>query len=65
MVIENWSRALRGEVYTTERTMQGLVQDSAIFEISYSSIRDSSHNLIGATQIIRDITERKHGEEKL
>ncbi|ASV07374.1 histidine kinase [Leptospira interrogans serovar Canicola] len=65
VVIENWSRALRGEVYTTERTMQGLVQDSAIFEISYSSIRDSSHNLIGATQIIRDITERKHGEEKL
>lgn len=65
VVIENWSRALRGEVYTTERAMQGLVQDSAIFEISYSSIRDSSHNLIGATQIIRDITERKHDEEKL
>ncbi|EMO54626.1 PAS domain S-box protein [Leptospira noguchii] len=65
VVIENWSRALRGEVYTTERVMQGLVQDSAIFEISYSSIRDSSHNLIGATQIIRDITERKYDEEKL
>lgn len=65
VVIENWSRALRGEVYTTERVMQGLVQDSVIFEISYSSIRDSSHNLIGATQIIRDITERKYDEEKL
>ncbi|XDD48938.1 sensor histidine kinase [Leptospira sp. WS92.C1] len=65
VVIENWSRALRGEVYTTERTMRGFVQDVAVFEISYSSIRDSSHNLIGATQIIRDITERKQGEEKL
>ncbi|TGL95182.1 PAS domain S-box protein [Leptospira barantonii] len=65
VVIENWSRALRGEVYTTERTMRGFVQDVAILEISYSSIRDSSHNLIGATQIIRDITERKRGEEKL
>ncbi|EMJ93310.1 sensor histidine kinase [Leptospira alstonii] len=65
VVIENWSRALRGEVYTTERTMHGLVQDVVVFEISYSSIRDSSHNLIGATQIIRDITERKHGEERL
>ncbi|MBM9501690.1 PAS domain S-box protein [Leptospira sp. 201903071] len=65
VVIENWSRALRGEVYTTERTMRGFVQDVAILEISYSSIRDASHNLIGATQIIRDITERKRGEEKL
>ncbi|UPY77468.1 PAS domain S-box protein [Leptospira weilii] len=65
VVIENWSRAFRGEVYTTERTIHGLVQDVAIFEISYSSIRDSSHNLIGATQIIRDITERKSDEEKL
>ncbi|TGL74528.1 sensor histidine kinase [Leptospira yasudae] len=65
VVIENWSRALRGEVYTIERTMRGFVQDVATLEISFSSIRDSSHNLIGATQIIRDITERKRAEEKL
>ncbi|TGK37516.1 PAS domain S-box protein [Leptospira gomenensis] len=65
VVIENWSRALRGEVYTTERTLRGLVQEVAVLELSHSSIRDSTHNLIGATQIIRDITERKLDEEKL
>ncbi|GBF37361.1 PAS domain S-box protein [Leptospira johnsonii] len=64
-IIRNWSRALTGEVFKTERKISGLVKDSLVLEINYSSIRDESHNMIGATQIIRDVTDRYQYEETL
>ncbi|EPG75471.1 PAS domain S-box protein [Leptospira fainei serovar Hurstbridge str. BUT 6] len=64
-IIENWSRALRGEVFRVERRISGLVNENTVLEINYSSIRDFSHNLIGAAQVIRDVTERYQYEETL
>ncbi|MEI7012999.1 PAS domain S-box protein [Leptospira licerasiae] len=64
-IIRNWSRALTGEVFKMERKISGLVKDSIVLEITYSSIRDESHNMIGATQIIRDVTDRYQYEETL
>ncbi|TGJ99396.1 PAS domain S-box protein [Leptospira semungkisensis] len=64
MIIRNWSRALTGDVFKIERKVSGLISDN-VLEINYSSIRDDSHNMIGATQIIRDVTERYHYEETL
>ncbi|PJZ70542.1 histidine kinase [Leptospira perolatii] len=65
MIIENWSRALRGEVFRLERRVSGIVTSDSVFEINYSSIRDQNHNLIGAAQIIRDVTDRYNYEETL
>ncbi|TGL58328.1 PAS domain-containing sensor histidine kinase [Leptospira sarikeiensis] len=64
-IVQNWSRALTGEVFKMERKISGLVKDTMVLEISYSSIRDESHNMIGATQIIRDVTDRYQHEETL
>ncbi|TGK13975.1 PAS domain S-box protein [Leptospira fletcheri] len=64
-VVENWSRALRGEVFRVERRVSGLIDENLVFEINYSSIRDFSHNMVGATQVIRDVTERYQYEETL
>ncbi|PJZ26471.1 histidine kinase [Leptospira hartskeerlii] len=64
-IIRNWSRALTGEVFKMERKISGLIKDSIVLEINYSSIRDESHNMIGATQIIRDVTDRYQYEETL
>lgn len=64
-IIKNWSRALTGEVFRVERKISGLVKEDVVLEINYSSIRDESHNMIGATQIIRDVTDRYQYEETL
>ncbi|TGK19252.1 PAS domain S-box protein [Leptospira fluminis] len=64
-IVENWSRALRGEVFRVERRVSGLIDENLVFEINYSSIRDFSHNMVGATQVIRDVTERYQYEETL
>lgn len=63
-IVQNWSRALTGEVFRVERKISGLVND-IVLEVNYSSIRDESHNMIGATQIIRDVTARYQYEETL
>ncbi len=64
-IVQNWSRALTGEVFRIERKISGLVKEDIVLEINYSSIRDESHNMIGATQIIRDVTDRYQYEETL
>ncbi len=63
-VLEMWDRALRGEEFTvTERFEARDMQH--VFEITYCSIHDQSGALIGASQFVRDVTERAVAEDEV
>ncbi|KAF0174184.1 MAG: multi-sensor signal transduction histidine kinase [Limisphaerales bacterium] len=58
-----WARALKGEVFTVTRTMQS-GDEVRHFEISFSPIRDEQGDLLGAAQLMRDVTERQRAEDE-
>lgn len=63
-IIEEDRRVLNGEVVEGEHT-KSVKGVPASFHFIKVPIRDSSGNIVGICGIARDITERKHAEEKL
>jgi PAS domain S-box-containing protein len=60
-----WGRALHGEEFTVEREFGTGEMARKHMEMTYSSIRNQQGELIGASHIARDITERKRAEEEM
>ena len=58
-----WSRAMKGEIFTVTRAMLS-GGERRHFEITFSPIRDQHGELIGATEHMRDITERQRAEDE-
>jgi PAS domain S-box-containing protein len=59
-----WSRALQGEEFTVIQKF-GHDQTHQTYEITFSSIRNAQGELIGASQIVRNVTERIRIEEEI
>ncbi len=54
-----------GEVLTGETYTPALVGGARFLYATASALHDANGNIVGAIEIIRDITERKHAEEEL
>ncbi len=54
-----WQRALNGEKFTAEQNYKNEFDDTVFYELTYTPILNESGSIIGATQIARDITQRK------
>lgn len=60
-----WRKALAGEQFSGEQMFANGPANPIHYELSYTPIRDSAGEVIGASQICRDVTERKLTAEKL
>jgi PAS domain S-box-containing protein len=60
-----WGRALNGEEFTIEREFVTGKMVRKHMEMIFSSIRNQQGELIGASHIARDITDRKQAEEEM
>ncbi|HRN52577.1 MAG TPA: ATP-binding protein [Gemmatimonadaceae bacterium] len=60
--IANWRRALAGHRFTVTREIgdPGLARDE--FEITYSPVRDEHNDIVGASQVVRNVTDRRRQE---
>lgn len=60
--VTNWRRALAGHHFTVIRDIgdPALARDE--FEIAYSPVRDESGEIVGASQVVRNVTERRKQE---
>jgi PAS domain S-box-containing protein len=58
-----WTRALEGESFSLSSEIGSARLQRNPYELSFSPMRDDSGQIIGAVQILRDITERKRMEE--
>ncbi|MHB1946918.1 MAG: ATP-binding protein [Gammaproteobacteria bacterium] len=58
-IINLWKRALRGEEFSIISQLAGADnKDQHFYEITFSAIHGSNNQLIGASHIMRDVTER-------
>ncbi|WP_066425826.1 PAS domain S-box protein [Anabaena sp. 4-3] len=62
--VETWARALAGEQFTVIREF-GNPNERHFYEINYSIIQDANGKQIGASHIVRDISDRQRAQEKL
>lgn len=62
---ENWRRALQGEEFTIEQEFGDENFKRSYYEVTFSSIRDLDQNLIGASHIVRDISQRRTFESQI
>ena len=62
--VELWTRALGGEQFTSTRELAGPDQERRAYEATFSTIRDEAANLVGATTVIRDTTERQRDADR-
>ncbi|HYH39821.1 MAG TPA: response regulator [Azospirillum sp.] len=60
-----WKRALSGERFVVEEAFGGPSGEMRAFEIAFDTLRDADGTLIGAFQLVRDVTERARAEEAL
>ncbi len=60
--LANWRRALSGEFYTVTRSLGDPTRVRAEFEITYGPVRDGDGAVVGASQIVRNVTERRKRE---
>lgn len=58
-MIDIWHRALVGDEFTIVTSFDNDTDNRRFYEASYSTIRNAYHQRIGASHIMRDITERK------
>lgn len=64
--INSWNRALNGELFTEiESYPDPVLNQTYYYETNYSQIRDPQGEIIGASHIIRNITEMKNAEQDL
>ncbi len=60
--IANWRRALAGHRFTVTRDIgdPNLARDE--YEITYSPVRDEHNDIVGASQVVRNVTDRRRQE---
>ncbi len=56
--LAHWTRALGGETFTVVEKVGGETGNRNIYEITFHSILDDEGRLIGASHVVRDVTER-------
>ncbi|MCE9601705.1 MAG: PAS domain-containing protein [Gemmatimonadetes bacterium] len=57
-----WQRAVAGERFTVARELGDPARRRAEFEITYAPVLDERQEIVGASQIVRNITERRRRE---
>lgn len=62
---ELWARALAGEEFTITQELGSEEMGQRIYEVSFHPIRDEHSKPMGASQLWRDVTERKKAENDL
>lgn len=62
--IQLWKRALNGEIFTVEMVFE-IDSKNVFYEIVYYPIKDKQGNIIGASHLARNITERQRSEKRL
>lgn len=60
-----WDRALAGEQFTAREQFTDNTQNPTFFEVTYNPIRNIDGEIIGASHIIRNVTDRKLAEDAL
>lgn len=60
---ELWGRALAGEQFSVIEQMGDEGVGIFWYEMSYNPLKDESGKILGASQIVRDVTERRHQED--
>ncbi len=60
-----WRRALAGETFSTERAFGRLDRGREEFEVSYAPVRDERGEVVGASHVLRSITERRRREAEV
>ncbi|MEZ5345206.1 MAG: response regulator [Pyrinomonadaceae bacterium] len=60
-----WDRALAGEQFNAYEEIIDENEVLHAYETTYNPVRDAQGKIIGASHIIRNVTERKHAEEAL
>ena len=63
--VEIWERALAGEEFTVIQDLGDINRERNYYEITYSSIRDENEQLLGASHIAKDISDRIQAEEQI
>ncbi|MDX1657108.1 MAG: ATP-binding protein, partial [Candidatus Competibacteraceae bacterium] len=62
--LEVWGRALAGETFTLVREFNGHEREQRVYEFTYTTIRDHRGSLLGASHLVRDITDWVQAEER-
>ena len=57
-----WRRALSGERFTVEREIRASTGELEELEVTYAPVRDEKQEIVGASQVVRDITARRERE---
>jgi PAS domain S-box-containing protein len=57
-----WKRALRGERFTVERYLGTHERGRVEYEITYSPVRDTEGVIVGASQVVRNVSDRRRRE---
>jgi PAS domain S-box-containing protein len=63
--IAYWERTLSGESFTTIQEFGSEIFNRSYFELSYFPLINENGVVIGATNMARDITQRRQAEEKV
>ena len=64
-VRESWGRGLQGDNYTIIQDFETINSERYYYEINFSSIKDTNNQLIGTSQIVRNVTDRIHDEARI
>jgi signal transduction histidine kinase len=57
-----WRRAINGDFFTVTRTLGDPARVREEFEITYGPVRDAQGEPVGASQVVRNVTERRRRE---
>jgi PAS domain S-box-containing protein len=60
-----WNRAYSGEAFTILQELGDPDRSREIYEIRFNPLRDAEGKIIGASHIVRNVTERVRAEEEL
>jgi PAS domain S-box-containing protein len=61
--VARWKQALRGEHFTVIREIGDPSRARDEYEITYSPVRDGQGDVVGASQVVRNISTRRRVEE--
>jgi|GEM_PF-1117513 len=60
-----WARALAGERFRIDAAFGDPRRRRKVYDLTFNPIRDRDGTVIGAAQIVRDVTERRAAEEEV